>query len=237
MQLTPTEMDRLVIFQAAELARRYRGEGVKLSLPEANALIADEILLAARKGLDHPDLVSFGGTILTADEVAPGVPEMLRMVSVEVSMAEGTKLITVFDPIPPGADPGPIPGEVIAKEGEIELNAGRPVVEIEVLNTGDRSIQVRSHAHFFEANKALEFDREKAWGMRLDRPSGGGARFDPGIGITVRLVPYAGTREIHGFAGLAEGSADDPAIRDAAFARARAQGYMPGSAARAEGDQ
>ncbi|MEM7742436.1 MAG: urease subunit beta [Pseudomonadota bacterium] len=226
MQLTPTERDRLVIFQAAELARRYRTEGVRLSLPEANALIADEILLAARKGLDHPALVSFGGTVLAADEVEAGVPEMLRMISVEVSMAEGTKLVTIFDPIPPGADAGPVPGEVIPQTGEIELNAGRDGIEIDVLNTGDRSIQVRSHAHFFEVNRALRFDRTKAWGMRLDRPSGGGERFDPGIGRRVRLVPYAGTREIHGFSGLAEGPADDPAIRDAAFQRAREGGYM-----------
>lgn len=229
MQLTPTEMDRLVIFQAAQLARHYRAHGVRLSLPEANALVADEILLAARKGLDHPALVSLGGSILTADEVEAGVPEMLRMISVEVSMAEGTKLVTVFDPIPPGADPGPIPGEVIPLEGEIELNAGREGIEIDVLNTGDRSIQVRSHAHFFEVNKALQFERAKAWGMRLDRPSGGGERFDPGIGRTVRLVPYAGTREVRGFAGLAQGPLDDPTTRDTAFARARARGYLEGS--------
>ena len=226
MNLTPTEMDRLVIFQAAELARRYRSEGVRLSLPEANALIADEILLAARKGLDHPALVSLGGTILTAEDVEAGVPEMLRMVSVEVSMAEGTKLVTVFDPIPPGGDAAPVPGEIIPKAGEIELNAGREGIEIDVLNTGDRSIQVRSHAHFFEVNRVLQFDRTRAWGMRLDRPSGGGERFDPGIGRRVRLVPYAGTREIRGFAGLAEGPADDPATREAAFRRARDRGYL-----------
>jgi urease subunit gamma/beta len=205
MQLTPTEMERLTIFQAAELARRYRAEGVRLSLPEATALLADELLLAARKGLDHPALVSLAGAILTAEEVEAGVPEMLRTFSVEVSMAEGTKLVTVFDPIPPGPDAGPAPGEVIPAEGEIEINAGRAGVEIEVLNTGDRTIQVRSHAHFFEVNRALSFDRAQAWGMRLDRPSGGGERFDPGVARTVRLVPFAGTREIHGFAGLAQG--------------------------------
>ncbi|MBO6777242.1 MAG: urease subunit beta [Marinibacterium sp.] len=226
MNLTPTEMDRMVIFQAAELARRYRAEGIRLSLPEANALIADEIILAARKGLQHQDLVSLGGTILAAEEVEIGVPAMLRMISVEVSMAEGTKLITIFDPIPPGAASGPIPGEVIPREGEIELNAGRESVEIDVLNTGDRSIQVRSHAHFFEVNKALQFDRTKAWGMRLDRPSGGGERFDPGIGRRVRLVQYAGSREIHGFAGLAEGPADDPVTRAEGFEQARRRGYM-----------
>ena len=115
---------------------------------------------------------------------------------------------------------------MIPAEGEIEINPGRACVEIEVLNTGDRSIQVRSHAHFFEVNKALKFDRAAAWGMRLDRPSGGGERFDPGIARRVHLVPYAGTREVHGFAGLAEGPVDDPECREAAFARARERGYL-----------
>lgn len=226
MHLTPTELERLTIFTAAELARRYRREGVRLAYPEAVALIADELLLAARKGLDHPSLVALGGRILTHRDVEIGVPEMLRTLSVEVSMAEGTKLVTLFDPVPPDPEAGPAPGAVVVAEGEIELNAGRAGVEIEVLNTGDRTIQVRSHTHFFEVNRALKFDRTKAFGMRLDRPSGAGERFDPGISRIVRLVPYAGTREIHGFAGLTEGPADDPKTRDAAFARARAQGYM-----------
>jgi len=230
MNLTPTELERLTIFQAAQLARYYRSEGVRLSLPEATALITDELLLAARKGLDHPSIVAQAGTILTADEVQAGVPQMLRTLSVEVSMEEGTKLVTIFDPIPPG-DPGsdgdePAPGEVIPMDGEIEINAGRERFEIEVLNTGDRTVQVRSHAHFFEVNKALRFDRKAAFGMRLDRPAGGGERFDPGIAKTVTLVPYGGLRRIGGFAMMTEGQADDPAVRDRAFVRAIASGHM-----------
>ena len=153
------------------------------------------------------------------------MPHLIRTLSVEVSMEEGTKLVTVFDPIAP-ADDAPAPGEIIPAEGEIEINAGREVTELEVLNTGDRTIQVRSHAHFFEVNRALKFDRAAAFGLRLDRPSGGGERFDPGIAKTVRLIPYAGARLIHGFAGLTEGPADDPATREAAIARAKARGYM-----------
>lgn len=224
MHLTPTELERLTIFTAAELARRYRAQGIALAHPEAVALIADELLTAARRGLDHPALVALAPTILTAAEVAPGVPEMLETLSVEVSMAEGTKLVTVFDPIAPDPAAGPAPGEIIAAEGEIEINAGREVTELSVLNTGDRTIQVRSHAHFFEVNRALKFDRAAAFGKRLDRPSGGGERFDPGIARIVQLVPFAGDRLIHGFAGLTEGAADDPAIRDAALGRARARG-------------
>lgn len=228
MHLTPTEAERLTIFTAAELARRHRREGIRLSCPEATALIADEILLAARKGLDQPALVALGGRILTHQEVEVGVPEMLRVLSVEVSMAEGTKLVTLFDPIPPDPAAGPAPGAIVTAEGEIEINQGRERVDIEVLNTGDRTVQVRSHAHFFEVNPALKFDRAAAFGMRLDRPSGAGERFDPGVARTVTLVPFAGTREIHGFAGLTEGCADDAQVRAAAFDKARARGYMEG---------
>jgi urease subunit beta len=99
-----------------------------------------------------------------------------------------------------------IPGEVITAAGDIELNAGRPTVEIEVANTGDRPIQVGSHYHFFETNTALHFDRAKARGFRLDIPAGTATRFEPGQTRTVRLVAYAGARIVHGFNGLISGS-------------------------------
>ncbi|WP_374466534.1 urease subunit beta [Ferrovibrio sp.] len=92
-----------------------------------------------------------------------------------------------------------IPGEIITAPGEIELNAGRPTVSIEVANTGDRPIQVGSHYHFFETNPALHFDREKARGMRLDIPAGTAVRFEPGQTRTVSLVAYAGKRNVYGF--------------------------------------
>ena len=92
-----------------------------------------------------------------------------------------------------------IPGEIIAAQGEIELNAGLPTVTIEVANTGDRPIQVGSHYHFYETNKGLDFDREKTRGLRLDIPAGTAVRFEPGQTRTVRLVPFAGKREIYGF--------------------------------------
>ncbi|WP_374300429.1 urease subunit beta [Ferrovibrio sp.] len=92
-----------------------------------------------------------------------------------------------------------IPGEIITAPGEIELNAGRPTVSIEVANTGDRPIQVGSHYHFFETNPALKFDREKARGMRLDIPAGTAVRFEPGQTRQVSLVAYAGKRNVYGF--------------------------------------
>ncbi|MGY9046481.1 urease subunit beta [Puniceibacterium antarcticum] len=223
MHLTPTELERLTIYTAADLARRYLSKGIRLAHPEAVALLADELLTFARLGHTHSAIISHASTILTAAQVEPGVAHMLKTFSVEVSMAEGTKLITVFDPIAPAPD-DPIPGEVIPASGEIEINAGRAARSLMVLNTGDRTIQVRSHAHFFEVNPALSFDREAAFGMRLDRPSGGGERFDPGIEKEVVLVPYGGKRIVHGFAGLTEGPIEGGLA--AALKTAKARGYM-----------
>ena len=98
-----------------------------------------------------------------------------------------------------------VPGEVITPAGEIELNAGRPIVTVEVANTGDRPIQVGSHYHFFETNPALEFDRAKARGCRLDIPAGTAVRFEPGQSRSVTLVAYAGLRVVHGFRGAIGG--------------------------------
>ncbi|HAT14623.1 MAG TPA: urease subunit beta [Microcoleaceae bacterium UBA11344] len=101
-----------------------------------------------------------------------------------------------------------IPGEMIVLAGEIELNAGRPTVRLLVGNTGDRPIQVGSHYHFYEANEALEFNREQAKGMRLDIPAGTAVRFEPGDEREVQLVPFVGSREVYGFNGKVNGMLD-----------------------------
>ncbi|MBK8015600.1 MAG: urease subunit beta [Betaproteobacteria bacterium] len=228
MNLTPTEQERLTIFTAAELARRYRSLGIRLSHPEAVALIADETLTAARRGLSHADVLAYGASLLTTDDVEPGVAGMIPFVAVEPTFAEGTKLVVVFDPVKPGSRPAtdePVPGEIIPAQGEIELNAGRRQVRLSVVNTGDRTIQVRSHAHFFEVNRALEFDRARAFGMRLDRPSGTGVRFEPGVRVEVDLVAFGGSGEVHGFGDLTNGPVNDTDVRDRALARARSAGY------------
>ncbi|MGG5887442.1 urease subunit beta [Falsiroseomonas sp. HC035] len=98
-----------------------------------------------------------------------------------------------------------IPGEIFPAAGDIELNAGRPVTELAVANTGDRPIQVGSHYHFAETNPALRFDRAAAHGQRLDIPAGTAVRFEPGQSRSVRLVPYSGARIVHGFRGETEG--------------------------------
>jgi urease subunit beta len=102
-----------------------------------------------------------------------------------------------------------IPGERFVQEGDIELNAGQPTVQVQVANTGDRPIQVGSHFHFFEVNAALQFDRAATKGMRLDIPAGTAVRFEPGDAKLVQLVPYRGSREIYGFNAQVEGPLDE----------------------------
>ncbi|MBP7063395.1 urease subunit beta [Ferrovibrio sp.] len=99
-----------------------------------------------------------------------------------------------------------IPGELFPAPGEIELNAGRATVTLDIANTGDRPIQVGSHYHFFETNPALHFDRDKAYGCRLDIPSGTAVRFEPGQTRSVQLVAFAGSRTVFGFRGDVQGS-------------------------------
>src|SRR5262247_280945 len=110
-----------------------------------------------------------------------------------------------------------IPGEYILGEGDIEANAGRRTIELTVANTGDRPIQVGSHFHFFEVNRALRFEREQAYGFRLDIPAGTAVRFEPGEQRTVPLVALAGRRIVRGLNGKVNGHLDDPDTRNAAL--------------------
>ena len=122
-----------------------------------------------------------------------------------------------------------IPGELLSGEGEITLNPGREATSVAVSNTGDRPVQVGSHFHFFEVNRALRFDRERAYGRRLAIPAGTSVRFEPGDERTVELIPFGGRRVVRGMNGLVEGSLDEPEVREAALRRARDQGFMEGS--------
>src|SRR3954468_642391 len=112
-----------------------------------------------------------------------------------------------------------IPGEYLFDGPDVELNAGRPTVTLQVNNTGDRPVQVGSHFHFFEANRALHFDRAAAYGMRLDLPAGTAVRLEPGEIKTVRLVALAGSREVHGGSGLVAGELDDPKVHKRSLER------------------
>lgn len=226
MLLTPTELERLTIFTSAEIARRRRNKGLKLSYPEATAIIADEILEGAREGRSVAELISFGSTILTADDVMSGVPALMPVLQVEGTFPDGTKLVTVHDPIRAGKHhiESVVPGEIITPEGDIELNVGRPTIVLRATNTGDRPIQIGSHFHFFEVNKALEFDRAAAFGMRLDIPAGTAVRFEPGEVKEFTLTTFGGSREIYGLNSLTDGTTGDDR-KAAAVEAARKKGF------------
>ena len=115
-----------------------------------------------------------------------------------------------------------VPGEYLLESAPIELNAGRPTRRIEVVNTGDRPVQVGSHFHFLEVNRCLAFDRQAAYGMRLNIPAGTAVRFEPGDTREVELVDIGGSRDLGGLNRLVEGRLDDPAVRDAALLAAAA---------------
>ena len=228
MLLTPTELERLTIFNAAELARRRRARGLKLNYPEAVAIVTDEILEGARDGRSVADLIGFGSTILSTEEVLPGIAAMMHIIQVECVFPDGTKLVTVHEPIRPvpgAAADTEHPGLVTAVDGRIELNAGRRKLRLTAINTGDRPIQIGSHFHFFEVNKALEFDRAAAFNMRLDIPAGTAVRFEPGASKEVALVEFGGRGELTGLNNLTDGVGTDPRVREAALARARARGF------------
>ena len=128
---------------------------------------------------------------------------------------------------PAAQEAGMIPGEYLLGEGDIEANVGRRTVQLTVANTGDRPIQVGSHFHFFEANRALRFDRVRAFGMRLNVPAGTAVRFEPGDEKVVTLVELAGAREVYGLNALTEGSTAE-SRRAGSVARA-AKGRFEGS--------
>jgi urease subunit beta len=120
------------------------------------------------------------------------------------------------------------PGELILAEAPIAINADRRTITLTVRNTGDRAAQVGSHFHFFEVNRALRFNRERAYGMRLNIPAGTSVRFEPGDEREVELVAIGGRRVVRGLNGLTEGALDDPRVREAALLRARERGFMEG---------
>ena len=228
MLLTPTEMERLTIYTAAELARKRRARGLALNYPEAVALISDEILEGARDGRSVAELIEHGATILTTDDVMSGVAEMMPVLQVEGTFPDGTKLVTVHDPIRPGKkaqDVSVRPGEIIPADGEIEINAGRPTATVAVTNTGDRPVQIGSHYHFFEVNRHLDFDRAASFGMRLDIPAGTAVRFAPGETKEVTLVEFGGSGEMVGLNDLTQGSRRSESVKQEALARARARGF------------
>lgn len=222
--LTPTEVDRLMLHLAATLARSRRARGLLLNVPEATAIIADTIAETARDGGSHAAAVAAGRTALGPDEVLPGVADVLDIVHVEAVFEDGSRLVSVADPIGGGHLGDEAPGAILA--GSDGPPVRPPQVTLWVTNEAPVPISVSSHFHFFETNPRLRFDRGAAYGMRLAIPSGATTLFPPGEPVEVGLTPIRGERVIVGFAGLVDGPLDAPGAKQAALAKARACGYL-----------
>ncbi|MBT8112259.1 MAG: urease subunit gamma [Gammaproteobacteria bacterium] len=228
MLLTPTELERLTIYTAAELARKRRKKGLKLNHPEATAIIADEILEGAREGRSVAEMISYGSTLLTTDDVMPGVGDMMHMLQVEATFPDGTKLVTVHEPIRSGKNKSKdniVPGEIIAADGDVKINARKRSIKLKVLNTGDRPVQIGSHFHFFEVNPGLDFKRKDAFGKHLDIPAGTAVRFEPGESKEVQLVKFGGAGEVHGLNSLTNGSTSNEVKKQEALLEAKNRGF------------
>ena len=222
VRLTPWEEERLLIFSAAELARRHRAAGLLLNAPEAIALMCDAMLEAARAGSDYATVEAAGLAAVAPDEVIPGVRELIDVVSLEVLLGDGTRLMVLVDPLGRGTPPDPAgPGAVVpadandrpggikaavradpAAAGPAETDeaarSGDPTAglerrRLEVRNTSQRAVRVSSHFPFDRVNHRLEFDREAAKGFRLDLEAGSSERWAPGEVRTVTLVRFGGS--------------------------------------------
>lgn len=226
MHLSPHELDKLKLHQAGYLAQKRLARGLRLNYPEAVALISAQVLEFIRDGRSVAELMDLGRQMLGRTDVMDHVPEMIVEVQIEGTFPDGSKLVTVHHPIavergnlelalygsflpvpartgvasPARREAGgsSAPGEVWTSETEVVINEGREGVQVRVTNRGDRPIQVGSHYHFAQTNRALEFDRAIAAGRRLDIPAGTAVRFEPGEMKTVALVEIAGHRVVRG---------------------------------------
>ena len=183
MNLQPSEEARLLVFQAAELARRQRERGLKLNGPEAIAIAADEMHMAARAGGSFDDVVAAGMTSVAREDLLDGVAELISEIRVEVLLEDGTRLVVLRGL---GAEDGQ--SSVQPRDGTIAINEGMESLELDVSNDSDHVVRVSSHFPFDRVNPRLSFDRAAAEGTRLDIPAGDTVRFAPGERKRVRLV-------------------------------------------------
>ncbi|CAO2147365.1 unnamed protein product [Urochloa humidicola] len=212
MKLAPREAEKLGLHNAGFLAQKRLARGLRLNYTEAVALIAAQILEFVRDGdKTVTDLMDLGKQLLGRRQVLPAVPYLLHTVQVEGTFMDGTKLITVHDPISlddgnmvlalhgsflpvpspekfSGSDVEDCPGEIHYSSGHIVLNLHRRALTLKVVNKADRPVQIGSHYHFIEANPYLVFDRERAYGMRLNILAGTAVRFEPGDAKNVTLI-------------------------------------------------
>lgn len=248
MRLSPRDIDKLMLHNAAFLAQKRYARGLKLNYPETIALISGQILEFIREGYTVAELMDKGKKILGVDDVIPGVEEMVDEVQVEGTFPDGTKLVTVHHPVCNEKLDGSLAlygsglsvpsqklevdnsvndtvGKYFLEEGEIILNEDRKTIEINVHNSGDRPIQVGSHYAFAETNIALKFDRAKAIGYRLNIPAGTAVRFEPGEIKAISLVEVAGEKVIYGGNALIDGAVT-PERKEAIIEKMIAEGFL-----------
>jgi urease subunit gamma/beta len=185
MRLTAWEEERLLIFTAAELARRHRDRGLLLNAPEAVALICDAMLEAARAGATYEEVEAAGRDAVTEEQALPGVTALVDEVRLEVLLDDGVRLIVLREPLGPSSDASP---GAIRQAPRVEGEDRRDRIQLEVRNGSTRVVRVSSHYPFERVNPRLEFDRRRAAGFRLDLPSGSSERWGPGETRTVELV-------------------------------------------------
>ena len=217
MRLLPREQDRLLLFLAAELARRRRERGLRLNQAEATALISDAVCEAARDGLSYAEVEAAGYAALETADVLDGVAALVPRIEIEALLRDGMRLLVLHDPIGREAPPQP------ATRGP-DWHADA-TTRLDIANEGAVLVGLTSHVHLFEAHRDLRFDRAAAWGLRLAMPAGQKAVVPPGETVTVHARPIGGARIIRGHAGLVDGPLDAPGAREAALALARERGY------------
>jgi urease subunit gamma/beta len=182
MRLTAREEERLLIFTAAELARRHVAAGIKLSAPEAIAVLCDAMFEAARAGASYAEVEAAGYSAVSSDDAIDGVAALVDEVRLEVVMGDGTRLFVLRNPL--GASEGPD----LEPSAEVAAPPDRERRTFVVRNTGRRAIRVSSHYPFEQVNPRLEFDRDAARGFHLDLPPGSTVRWGPGESREVTLV-------------------------------------------------
>jgi len=218
MRLLPREQERLLLFLAAELARRRRARGLRLGQAEAAALVADEVCEAARDGRSYAEAEARGYAALGPDDVLDGVAALVPRVEVEALFGDGSRLVVLHDPIGRAGPP-----DLLADVPPAWLDGATPLA---VASEADVPVGLTSHLHLFEANRRLRFDRAAAYGMRLGVAAGTKVVLAPGERRELRVVPIGGARVVRGHGGLVDGPLDAPGAREAALERARERGYL-----------
>lgn len=232
MHLSPKDIEKIMLHNAGVIAQKRFARGILLNYPETIALISSQLLEFIREGASVAELMDRGKKILGLDDVMEGVAGLVHEVQVEGTFPDGTKLVTVHQPIcdknlqtdwalyGSGLQKASTklkvdnivnakPGAYDVAEDLIVLNENRKTISIEVCNMGDRPIQVGSHYNFIDTNIALQFDRLKTVGFRLNIPAGTAIRFEPGEKKPVELVEVAGTKEIYGGNNVVDGTVSE----------------------------